>query len=183
MGRRAKLRLTGLVLVTGFLLACQPSQPVADTSDASTTPAQEQAPAAKLPPASAVDADSMRDPSSALPERDTTPVDTVIDAVTLSAEGDTEQNTLGPPKTHFGPKDSVYAEIRSNGTASAYTIYAKWTGADGEVLADYGIRVNEAGPKRTVISLSKPDGWPAGRNNIELAINGKTLRTVAFDVQ
>jgi hypothetical protein len=118
-----------------------------------------------------------------MPQRDTTPVDTTIDAVTLSAEGDTEQNTLGAPATRFGPKDSVYAEIRSTGTASAYTIYAKWTGADGEVLADYGIRVNEAGPKRTVISLSKPDGWPPGRNKVELAINGQVQRTVTFDVQ
>lgn len=122
-------------------------------------------------------------PSAKMPERDTTVVDTAIDAVTLSSEGDTEQNTLGAPATRFGPQDSVYAEIRSNGTASAYTIYAKWTGADGEVLADYGIKVNEAGPKRTVISLSKPDGWPAGRNKVELAINGQVQRTVTFDVQ
>jgi hypothetical protein len=34
-----------------------------------------------------------------------------------------------------------------------------------------------------VISLSKPDGWPAGRNKVELAINGQVQRTVTFDVQ
>jgi len=110
-------------------------------------------------------------------------VDTTIDDVKLSNEGDTEEGTLGIPTTRFAPTDSVFAEITSNGTASEYTIYAKWTDTEGTVLADYGIRINEPGPKRTVVSLSKPDGWSAGHNRIELAINGKTLRTVTFDVQ
>jgi hypothetical protein len=175
--------MAGLVLITGVLLACQPSPPATDTTDTATTPPPEQTQAAVPPPADAAGGDRLLAPTAEMPERDTTVVDTAIDAVTLSSEGDTEQNTLGAPATRFGPQDSVYAEIRSTGTASAYTIYAKWTGADGEVLADYGIKVNEAGPKRTVISLSKPDGWPAGRNKIELAINGKLQRTVTFDVQ
>jgi hypothetical protein len=182
MERSAKYRVAGLALIAGMLLACQPSQPAPDTTD-TTTPAPERQQAAKLPDAKATPEGGMRNLSAEMPQRDTTPVDATIDAVTLSAEGDTEQNTLGPPRTRFKPKDSVYAEIRSNGTASAYTIYAKWTGADGEVLADYGIRVNEAGPKRTVISLSKPDGWPAGENRIELAINGRVQRTMTFRVE
>lgn len=181
MNRRIKPRFGAATLIAALLLGCQPSQPesAADTSESSTpTPAQETRPA----PAPGME-ERMPDLAAEMPARDTTPVDTTIDAVTLSAEGDTEENTLGAPSSTFGPRDSVYAEIRSNGTASEYTIYAKWIGADGNVLADYGIRVNEAGPKRTVISLSKPDGWPQGENRIELAINGKVLRTETFRVQ
>ncbi|MGV8932025.1 MAG: hypothetical protein ACOH1R_07955 [Luteimonas sp.] len=51
------------------------------------------------------------------------------------------------------------------------------------MLADYGIKINKAGLKRTVISLSKPGGWPLGQNKIELAINGKALRTVTFETK
>jgi hypothetical protein len=183
MDRRAKFRVAGLVVFTGVLLACQPSSPPANTADSDATPPADQAPGAVPPPGDAAGQEGLLIPSAEMPQRDTAPVDTIIDAVTLSAEGDTEHNTLGAPATRFEPQDSVYAEIRSNGTSSAYTIYAKWTGADGQVLADYGIKVNEAGPKRTVISLSKPDGWPAGRNKVELAINGQVQRTVTFDVQ
>jgi hypothetical protein len=173
-------RVVAVALITAMLLGCQPSHPPSDGARAEATSTPKRTPATLPPPAAE---DRMHDALDAMPKRDATPVDTVIDAVILSADGDTEHNTLGAPTTRFGPTDSVYAEIRSNGTASSYTIYAKWTGANGEVLADYGIKVNEAGPNRTVISLSKPDGWPAGQNKIELAINGKTLRTVTFDVQ
>ena len=54
---------------------------------------------------------------------------------------------------------------------------------NGTVLADYGMRVTEAGSSRTVISLSKPDGWPQGTHSIEIAINGQAERTVTFEVQ
>jgi hypothetical protein len=42
--------------------------------------------------------------------------------------------------------------------------------------------VNNPGTQRTVIRLSEPDGWPKGKNSIELAINGKTERTVTLEV-
>lgn len=179
MNRSIKPRIGAATVIAALLLGCQPSEqePVTDTSEPSAP-----APSQQTRPAPGME-EGMPDLAAETPARDTTPVDTAIDAVTLSAEGDTEQNSLGVPTSTFGPQDSVYAEIQSNGTANAYTIYAKWIGADGNVLADYGIRINEAGPKRTVISLSKPDGWPQGENRIELAINGQVLRTETFKVQ
>lgn len=122
-------------------------------------------------------------PGAGVPKRDTTPVDTKVAEVTLSSKGDTEKQTLGMPAATFGPKDTVYAEVQTSGTAAAYTLYAKWIASDGTVLADYGMRINEAGLKRTIISLSKPDGWPQGENKIELAVNGKLERTVTFMVR
>ncbi|WP_167285241.1 hypothetical protein [Marilutibacter alkalisoli] len=118
-----------------------------------------------------------------MPQRDTTPVDASVVGVRFSSSGDTENNTLGAPATTFKPTDTVYAEVETNGTAYEYTLYAKWMSPDGTVLADYGMRVGEAGPRRTVISLSKPDGWSEGAHSIELAINGKTERSVKFEVR
>lgn len=115
-------------------------------------------------------------------QRDTTPVNTKVIGVKLSNQGDTEANTIGAPMSSFGPRDTVYAEVESQGTASEYTVYAKWVGADGAELADYGIRVNEAGLKRTVISLNKPDGWLPGDSRIELAINGNPTVVQEFRV-
>lgn len=178
---RSKSRLGVATLIAALLLGCQPSQPDSATEAPSSVPDPVAADSAR--PAPEAPSDMQPSLPTDTPERDTTVVDTVIDEVKLSAEGDTEQNTLGLPANTFAPQDSVYAEIRTNGTANAYTIYAKWIGADGAVLADYGIRVDEAGPKRTVISLSKPDGWAPGENRIELAVNGRVLRTVTFQVQ
>jgi hypothetical protein len=162
------------------LAACQPSKaPDAAKPDTAQTPAE---PATAPPDPAAARDDGPGRPDLAMPQRDTTPVDTKVVNVRLSDQGNTETHTLGMPTTKFDPKDTVYAEIETSGTAKAYTIYAKWMTADGTVLADYGMRVEQPGTKRTVISLSKPDGWPQGKNSIEIAINGKTERTETFEV-
>ncbi|MDQ3287890.1 MAG: hypothetical protein M3Q42_06440 [Pseudomonadota bacterium] len=100
----------------------------------------------------------------------------------MSNQGDTEKHTLGMPRETFGSKDTIYAEIESTGSDSGYTLYTTWVGADGSVLSDYGMRVDEAGMKRTVVSLSKPDGWPSGTYRIKIAINGEDQEAATFEV-
>lgn len=167
-----------LILLAVAMTACQraPQTPESPQAAAST-PAPPAAPARPGPDA------SPNLPEMAESKRDTTPVDAHLVNVRLSKQGDTELNTLGSPATTFGATDTVYAEVETSGTAGAYTLYAKWLAPDGTVLSDYGMRINEAGPKRTVISLSKPDGWATGQGTIEIAINGKIERAVPFQVQ
>jgi hypothetical protein len=171
-------RLLCLTALAIALAACKPSAPETAKPDANAPEAQ--APA-EQPAQPSADVAPER-PDLALPERDKTVVDATVVNVRLSKEGDTEKHTLGAPTDKFGPTDTVYAEVETSGTAKEYTLYAKWMTADGTVLADYGMKVDQPGTKRTVISLSKPDGWPSGKNSIELAINGKTERTVDFVV-
>ena len=114
--------------------------------------------------------------------RDATPVKASIVDVQLSNKGNTENSIIGASTTNFAPTDVVYAEVLSEGSADSYTLYAKWIASDGTVLADYGTAIKKKGTQRTVISLSKPDGWPAGENKIELAINSNPARTVVFRV-
>lgn len=173
-------RLCYLALLAVALTACQraPQTPESPAAPAASTP----------PPAAQTTAGPSSDASPSLPDmaqpaRDTTPVDARLVDVRLSKQGDTELNTLGAAAATFAPTDTVYAEVETSGTAGAYTLYAKWLAPDGTVLSDYGMRINEAGPKRTVISLSKPDGWAPGQGTIEIAINGKVERAVPFNVR
>lgn len=162
------------------LSACKPApeaeQPAAPATPAASAPARDAARTDQARP------DSPAFPDAAQPARDTTPVDADVVGVRLSNQGDTEKHTLGSPTTSFAPTDTVYAEVQTTGTAGEYTLYAKWFAPDGTELADYGMRVTEAGPKRTVISLSKHDGWAKGQGRIEIAINGELEETVTFDV-
>lgn len=173
--------LCGLMVV-----GCGGSDPSGQTEVAAPVAADvgDEAPAAAAPDFVDRGLDDMRRTMERdeMHKRDTAPVDTKVVAIKLSNVGDTEENTIGAPSTSFAPRDTVYAEIESQGTANEYTIYAKWVGADGAELADYGIKVNEGGLKRTVISLSKPDGWAPGENRIELAINGNPTVTEVFRV-
>jgi hypothetical protein len=172
-------RLLCITALAVALAACKPTAP--ETAEPEADPAVTEQPAVQPADPLAREGGPER-PDLAMPERDKTPVDAKVVNVRLSNSGDTEKHTLGAPTDKFGAKDTVYAEVETSGSAKEYTIYAKWMTADGTVLADYGMRVDQPGTKRTVISLSKPDGWPSGKNSIELAINGKTERTVTFEV-
>lgn len=174
------LRILSIAALLLTVVACKPSQdaaaPTADVPPADSA-------AAPVAPPDIGRADAPGFPDAAQPARDTTPVDADVVGVRLSNQGDTENNTLGAPTTAFAPTDTVYAEVETSGTASEYTLYAKWMAPDGSELADYGMRIGEAGTKRTVISLSKPDGWAQGQGKIEIAINGELEETVTFDVR
>lgn len=180
--RSALAALSVLVMMS----ACREQKAPDDASAGPEAPAAaEQAPAHPAAgiaePGREFGPDGMHLPDT--PARDTSPVDARIVDVTLSNQGDTETNVIGPPTSLFGPQDTVYAEVHSQGSAQEYTIYAKWISADGSVLSDYGIRVNQAVDARTLISLSKPDGLESGENRIEIAINGQPARTVTYRVR
>jgi hypothetical protein len=178
------LRVAALVLSIAFLAGCQPSQPPQEGASVEDTVA---APAPATPATDATAVGEREEEQAHAPTdvnaRDTTEVDASVVSVRLSNQGDTEANFVGPAMTRFAPEDTVYAEVETTGTADSYTVYAKWTASDGSVLADYGIHVGQRGMQRTVLSLSKPDGWSSGKNKIELAINGEIERTVNFEVQ
>ncbi|MEZ0475391.1 hypothetical protein AB6713_12335 [Luteimonas sp. B3_2_R+30] len=178
------IRTAALSLLIVCLAACgrSPEAPEAALEEDKSSQA---APPSAARPAASTDAE--RDPPAPLPAelnaRDATEVDAEIVQVRLSDYGDMEKKVVGSAVSHFAPTDTVYAEVESAGTADAYTIYAKWISNEGDVLADYGVRVDQPGSQRTIISLSKPDGWSSGKNTIELAINGEHEQTVTFQVQ
>lgn len=168
-----------LVLV-GALSGCQRE---AEAPQGGDNPAAEARPAAPAPEEELLRGARPGEHPDVEQSRDTTKVDAKVTGVRFSDSGDTEAHTLGAATAAFDPNDTVYAEIASSGTAASYSIYAKWIAADGTVLSDYGMLVSEAGPKRTVISLSKPDGWPVGTHSIEIAINGEQQQTAKFVVR
>jgi hypothetical protein len=113
---------------------------------------------------------------------DTTPVDTLILDVKLSDNSDGKRLT-GIMTDRFKSSDGVFLSIRTKGTASKYTLSSRWLDPTGKRLTEYSQIIVNAGQTDTVFSLSKPDGWPKGRYQVELSINGKPLRTVPFTVQ
>lgn len=114
--------------------------------------------------------------------RNTAEVDAKLGNVILSDSGDAESSEIGAPTTSFEPSDTVYALVETDGTAP-YVLYAKWIDSSGTVLSDYGVQVTETGARKTVISLSKPDGWSPGQNRVELAINGQQGKIFPFEVR
>lgn len=111
------------------------------------------------------------------------PVDVALKGAVFSTSGDDTNDTLGTPVTSFSAKDSVYVEFSTQGTDGDYMITTRWIDPSGETLLENGRTVADAGPERTIFSLSKPDGWAPGTYRIQVEINGKPAGEYPFTVK
>lgn len=87
------------------------------------------------------------------------------------------------PTTTFSPKDTIYAAVSTNGSASNATLEAKWTFQDGQTVNDSSQTIAPTGPAVTTFHISKPDGWPAGSYKVEISLNGTAATSKDFTVQ
>lgn len=175
------MKQTILLLSAILLVSCR--QPEAPAEDVSPGEAPQAARADAGERGGPTEAEMAGQPEFELNARDKTPTDASIVRVGLSNQGNPESGVIGAETAKFKPTDTVYASIETNAKQGGYTLYAKWVAVDGSVLSEYGTRVADGGMQRTVVSLSKPDGWTSGDYKIELAINSQQGRNVGFQVQ
>ena len=84
------------------------------------------------------------------------------------------------PATTFASGDTIHASVATDGAGG--TLTARWTFQDGQVV-DTQDKDVPAGAQVTDFSISKPDGWPAGRYRLEILNNGMVVQTREFDIQ
>jgi hypothetical protein len=85
------------------------------------------------------------------------------------------------PTAVFKPTDTIYASVATSGSAPRATITAKFTFEDGQVVDESSQDVMGAGV--TEFHISKPDGWPVGRYQLEVLLDGKSVSTKSFEVR
>jgi hypothetical protein len=91
------------------------------------------------------------------------------------------------PKTEFGPNDTIYASVKTEGgAASGSTLTAVWTyEKDGnEARVDStSLSITPTGPTATEFHISRPGGLPTGDYHVEVWANGKSAGTRDFKVK
>ncbi|MEO8431170.1 MAG: hypothetical protein ABI592_06635 [Acidobacteriota bacterium] len=92
---------------------------------------------------------------------------------------------VAAPVDTFAPADTIFASVSTDGTAPAATIVAKWTFQDGQTVKRDSRTISPSGPAVTEFSIQKPDGWPKGNYQVEIAIDGQpaTATTRSFKIQ
>ena len=156
--------LATALTITLLLAACG-----ADDKPAPAAPAQ--APAAVATP---------EDVPAELPPMPTG--DFRITSVTLGTAVD-EEGQVRKAQDSFAPKDKIYAAVVSVGSSEGLTLAARWTTADGTVVASAGQSLQPSTPTVTTFSIAQPEPWPAGGYKLEVSINGRTVETRSFLVQ
>jgi hypothetical protein len=97
---------------------------------------------------------------------------------------------IGPDKriteaaTTFGPKDTIYVVVSSEGEAPAVKLTAKWTYGDkGQSVSDEDRSIAPTGSEATEFHVSKPSGWPVGKYKVEILADGVSAGTKDFEVK
>jgi hypothetical protein len=90
-------------------------------------------------------------------------------------------NRVAAPMTSFAKTDTIHASVATDG-GTAGNLTAKGSFQDGQVV-DTQDKSVAAGPQVTDFSISKPDGWPAGKYTLEISNGGMVAQTREFEVK
>ena len=107
----------------------------------------------------------------------------------ISVSSVTFGNAVGPdmnvvtPMTSFGAKDTIYAAVATKNASPSATLEAKWTYQDGQVVHDETVTIAPTGDAVTDFQISSPKGFPPGKYQIEVLLNGKSASMLGFDIK
>jgi len=111
-------------------------------------------------------------------------VGVTLSAVTLGKAVGADKKVTAATEV-FAKGDTIYVSVDTTGSGSA-ALAAKWTySKDGKTVPvkEDTATINATGPSTTEFHISKPDGWPVGTYQVEIAVDGKTAATKSFKVE
>lgn len=83
----------------------------------------------------------------------------------------------------FKPADTIHFVLVSKGSVSGVKVQVVGTFQNGAPVFDSNRVVNLSGPTATDLRASNPGGWPVGKYQARVLINGKSYRTWDFEVK
>ena len=122
------------------------------------------------------DAPAVSSGSSALPAK----VTGIELGNAVTAEG---RVAAGAAKSTFAPSETIYVSVLTDRPPAGATLSARWTYEDGQLVSEGHESLTSAERNATEFHISKPDGWPAGRYKVEIALNGQPAGGREFEVR
>jgi hypothetical protein len=83
----------------------------------------------------------------------------------------------------FRANDTIYASVTTDGSAPSATLRARWTFEDGQTVDESTRTIAPSSRERTEFHISKPDGWPTGKYQVEVFLDGRSIDTKKFEVK
>ncbi len=94
-------------------------------------------------------------------------------------------NTVQNATSTFGPKDTIYLVVTSDGMTPAAVLATRWTFGPKDVQVheeSKTVSPPSEKPVHTEFHISKPSGWPAGDYKVVLTVDGQPVQTKTFTV-
>ena len=90
------------------------------------------------------------------------------------------------PQASFGPRDTIYVAIASEGASTGTALTARWTFQDGKdtlLVAEDTQQLAPTGPAQTEFHILKPTPWPKGPYAVEVSFDGTSAGRKSFDIK
>ena len=83
----------------------------------------------------------------------------------------------------FGVRDTIYASVKTEGSATGATLMARWTFQDGQVVEEQTQTINATGDAITEFHIMKATAWPKGNYKLAILLNGTEVETEDFEIK
>ncbi len=94
-----------------------------------------------------------------------------------------DQNEVVAEQDVFGPKDTIHAAVLTKGKHQGLRMSARWTTDDGRLVAESDQPLVPDSATVTTFRIANPEGWPVGKYEVAIALDGQTMEKRAFEVR
>ena len=91
--------------------------------------------------------------------------------------------TIRDETDDFGQRDTVYASVRTKGSADNATLTGRWTFQDGQVVDERSETISPSGEANTTFFITQPGGLPKGKYTLTVLLNGAEAQKKEFEVK
>jgi hypothetical protein len=98
-------------------------------------------------------------------------------------KGIQSDRTIRDETDDFMQRDTVYASVRTRGSADNATITARWTFQDGQVVDERTETISPTGETNTEFHISQANGLPKGKYTLTVLLNGVEAQRKEFEVK
>jgi hypothetical protein len=91
--------------------------------------------------------------------------------------------TIRDETDDFAQRDTIYASVRTTGTAENQTVTARWTFEDGQVVDERTETISPMGEAYTEFHISQPNGLPKGKYALVILLNNVEKERKEFEVK
>lgn len=120
------------------------------------------------------------EPAAAVPPPAPPPL--AVSSVDLGRAVDPGKRVVTPLAT-FGIRDTIYASVATTGAASSASLVAKWTYETGQLVDSTAVTIAPTGPAVTEFHIIKPTGWPVGKYQVAILLDGSLAAQKEFEVK
>lgn len=94
-----------------------------------------------------------------------------------------ENKMVTEPTFQFGPKDTIYASVSTEGARESAELRAVWRFQTGQTVDSSTQTISPQGDENTEFHVSNPKGWPVGTYNVTIYANGDSADSKNFAVK